>query len=58
MGPREDSDADAQFYNLLEAFDLSYNEMDRLEGKVVPVNYSGGNIIVMWDQLENDGKEE
>lgn len=48
------SDIETQFTHLLDAFGLSLREMGKLEGKTVPVNYSGGNIIVMWDQLERE----
>jgi hypothetical protein len=39
---------------LLNAFDLSIDAVDQLEGETVPIEYSGGNVVVMWDRLGDD----
>lgn len=44
----------SQFLDLLDAYDLDIAELGQLEGEPVPVQYTGGNIIVMWDQVGDE----
>lgn len=51
MGRR---DTEAQFWTLLQEFGLDFEELEQLEGQTVPIRYSSGNVVVLWDQLRDD----
>jgi len=54
--PKGHGDKSSEFWKLLEAFDLTIEEVGKIEGKQVPIRYAGGNIVVAWDQLKNDAE--
>jgi hypothetical protein len=50
--PNDESDGEADLLALLDAFDLTADEVDQLQGRLVPLEYSGGNVVVQWDQMD------
>lgn len=43
---------DSIFYTFCDAIDADPFFLDDVEGTVVPIRYSGGNPLVMWDQAD------
>lgn len=56
--PQGAYDENAKLWSLLDKFDLALSDIGDLEGSDVPVRYSGGNVVVMWDQLDGSDPED
>lgn len=50
--PEGRNDERSQFRQLLEVFDIDFENMETLEGSVVPIKFYGGNIAVAWHEME------
>ena len=55
---REDAEG-SQLWAFLSALHVdSLDDVDLVEGAVVPVRYAGGNPLVLWDQFLDDVEHE
>jgi hypothetical protein len=56
--PDGSTDDDSQFIDLLSVFSYGLDSMEDLAGENVPVEFFGGNVTVVWSEIEGDDGEE
>lgn len=52
--PRGRRDNESQFTELLEIFGVDFDNMEELDGETVPVQFFGGNLTVLWNEMDSD----
>lgn len=52
--PKGRNDSRAVFNDLLDLFGLSLEDLEDLDGEVVPMTFIGGNASVMWDEISDE----
>jgi hypothetical protein len=54
--PMNREDRHSLFFELLETFGMDFDTMEQLEGTVVPVEFTDGNAVIDWSELDYDGE--
>lgn len=57
--PEGREDEASMFLDFLDVFGLAFDSMEDLDGESVPIEFIGGNVGIVWDEITDDtGKGE